>query len=135
MLFAIKAAPYVTQAHLQRLLGVCRMTVSTMIRHLVRLRLVRRERDSLDERTFRVRLTALGRALVRQAQRVFRRERLVQPYLVDCCFLDRDSSPKAAAGKFIADVEDLAWCFGDEARLRYPSPYPDDRKPLFYWDV
>jgi DNA-binding MarR family transcriptional regulator len=59
------------QSKLRRQLGVSRPTVSRMLASLEELGLVLRKRDSNDRRQVFVALTDAGRALIRNAERVF----------------------------------------------------------------
>jgi DNA-binding MarR family transcriptional regulator len=58
------------QSRLRKKLGVSRPTVSRMLRSLEERGLVSRERSRVDRRQLDVRLTDLGRALIRRAHKV-----------------------------------------------------------------
>jgi DNA-binding MarR family transcriptional regulator len=61
------------QSRLRKTLGVSRPTVSRMLASLEALGLLVRQRCERDRRQLRVTLTALGRALIRTADRLLRR--------------------------------------------------------------
>jgi DNA-binding MarR family transcriptional regulator len=60
MMFALQSDDFIAQRELQRMLGVSKTTVSRMVRSLVELGYVARERDESDRRSYFVWLTELG---------------------------------------------------------------------------
>src|ERR1700679_3101324 len=66
------------QSDLRRELGVSRPTVSRMLASLQELGLVLRKRDPIDRRQVFVALTEAGRALIRNAERIFIRSGYIQ---------------------------------------------------------
>lgn len=59
---------------LSRNLGVSMPTMTAMVDRLVNSKMVRRERDTIDRRVVRVRLTDSGRGVLKQLVRIRRRE-------------------------------------------------------------
>src|SRR5262245_21710400 len=69
------------QSGLRKDLGLHRSTVSKMLKRLEEMGWIRRERNTIDRRTFSVRLTELGlRRIWRAMRRVFRRKVMIRAY-------------------------------------------------------
>lgn len=87
--------PFLWQSTLRKALGITAATMSIMVRALVRLGLVKREKSELDRRQLEVSLTERGQALIRRAMGVLFKQRLV-PYfvrrIVSCRWWDKDGA-------------------------------------------
>jgi DNA-binding MarR family transcriptional regulator len=119
--------PRTLQRSLRGQLGVSRPTVSRMLASLEERGLVRRTRDLFDRRQRVVALTVPGRALIREAERVFFRSGWAQLALDTAldfpppggswcddvhCFFQMD--------KLAGLLQRLCVTFGDVATLYYP---------------
>jgi DNA-binding MarR family transcriptional regulator len=78
------------QSRLRKMLGVSRPTVSRMLASLEDLKLLTRQRCERDRRQLRVTLTAVGRSLIRKADRLLRRSGWAQLALDSALGADHD---------------------------------------------
>jgi len=108
------------QSELRRKLGVCASVVSRMVRVLVQLGWLSRERDPRDTRTWRLALTAAGEGVIRSARRFLLRPvaRLVDAALGLCrrCRERRFEDLLI----FTSSLDAIRRAFADRATLDYP---------------
>jgi hypothetical protein len=115
------------QSRLRGMLGIARSTLSTMLKRMEALGLVRREQSEVDGRTLDVLITAEGYRRFRRAERdICGRGYLSNAYEA---FIGRT---RGIEHDFAIEVEELwarlRWLaehFGDSAWLRYPTDLPD----------
>ena len=114
------------QSDIRRALGVCAMTVSRMVRSLEALGIVTRTRAERDRRQLEVRVTPLGKALVRYVRRRLIRRGVVDR-LIDNWFLF-DPKTKNRIGElemFETTLHRTRRRLSDGATVFYPW-HPDD---------
>ena len=99
--------PGVLQSRLRKTLGVSRPTVSRMLASLEGLGLLVRKRCERDRRQLRVTLTALGRSLIRKADRLFRRSGWAQLALDSALGADHDSNGGWRASRWYDEMHCL----------------------------
>ncbi len=118
----------VLQARLSKALGVCRMTVSRMVRSLEDLGLVHRDALRPGSRRRMVRLTERGDAKVRRLVREVL-DRGDVDFALDCLIAPRVWFTRHEAFARKEQLQDVLRCFlqqlGDRARLPY-TWHPDD---------
>jgi DNA-binding MarR family transcriptional regulator len=119
------------QSELRRELGVSRPTVSRMLASLQELGLVLRKPDSKDRRQVFVALTEAGKALIRNAERIFIRSGYIQLAVDTALGAEAAGAPATSNGWYdefgclkeseaLEDVLDkVRWEFGDFARHLY----------------
>jgi DNA-binding MarR family transcriptional regulator len=119
------------QSELRRQLGVSRPTVSRMLASLEELGLVLRNRDSKDRRQVFVALTEAGKALIRNAERIFIRSGYIQLAVDTALGAEAAGAPATSNGWYdefgclkeseaLGDVLDKVRSeFGDFAQLVY----------------
>ena len=118
------------QSELRRQLGVSRPTVSRMLASLEELGLVLRRPESKDRRQVFVALTEAGRALIRDAERIFIHSGYIQlavatalgaeaggPATSSCWYDEYECLNQAETLEDLLDK--VRWEFGDFAQLVY----------------
>jgi DNA-binding MarR family transcriptional regulator len=99
LLLAVRSNPlkFVWQSELQRVLGVCRPVVTRMVKSLVELGWLTRERSAIDRRTYDVQLTDEGEKVIDWALHRFVRSVRARRW-VHQALLGRDRWPDKDAG-------------------------------------
>ena len=129
MLWAINhGRDHMLQRSLRDLLGVTAATISRMLRSLEELGLIVRERLAVDRRHVIVRLTEIGRRLLRRASKRFIESGAMQ-LAVDCALAgDRAFDEGECIARMESAetmLENLECAFHRHAELIYPW-HPDD---------
>ena len=113
------------QSEITKILGLSSVAISKMVRRLIELGLVTRERDPRDRRTFIVTITEEGARRMREAYVRILEEQPFQS-LYERCFGPRSELTVCAVQNLDAVVRHAAWFIGDwSCEWFYRSKDPD----------
>jgi DNA-binding MarR family transcriptional regulator len=143
LLYAVKQnRSGVTQSALRKLLGVCRATVSKMLKSLEQLGFVKRRHSTLDRRRKVVELTTIGKQRISRACREFMRSGWAQ-LAVDSAlgaegqmyrWYDADDC-REATSLLESLLGYIRKAFGDRAKLVYPWGLTDTEGIDLEWEL
>jgi DNA-binding MarR family transcriptional regulator len=124
-----RSLKFVWQSKLPRVLGVCRPVVTRMIKSLVALGWLTRERSRIDRRTYDIGLTEMGAAVIESAHHSFVRTARAKRWVHQALLGMNEWPNMGAAFEAVATVEHWlkrlrkGWRAG--GTLYYPW-HPDD---------
>jgi DNA-binding MarR family transcriptional regulator len=130
VLFILKEtrAPHVWQSTLWKIMGVSAATASIMIRALVRLGFLRREKSKLDGRQLEVSLTDLGRTTIARASGALRDNKVIDYFvrrIVSSTWWNAEQS-FADIDQLVGTLRHMRTWLKDKALLAYAYDHPDD---------
>jgi len=121
----------IRQSTIREMLGIAGPTLSRMIKALLELGFILRERSSVDRRQYDISLTKLGRATIEHAIRT-----IIDSGIITSCVVHFVCTKWECPGTTFREVENLEMTLWrmrerllDEATLHYPW-HPDDGSQL-----